>query len=425
MNVTPSHPSIHVDEEPIVAVLIANEAVTDSECVVTEVGEDAEQTADEGETPARRSWWRRSVGFLGWGCRVLFQLASLVVLLAVLTAIPLLQLIAFGYMLDVAGRLTRGETLRSSLFGLSQAGSIGLAMLALLLASLPVRALTNWESVSGIISPGSQQSEWLRGGAIAAAWLAVGWLLWVWARGGRLRHYLWPEPMRFLREAWRPSTWWSLPDRLWEFTASLELPRLFWLGTRATLGTLVWLLPAMLIIAANRNGETGLAGLVGIISLFALGAALLYLPMLQAHFAAENRLRALFEVGTIRREFRRAPWAWWGAMVCSLVLMPLPLYLLKIEPTPKDVAWLPCLFFVAFMLPARMTAGLALRRARRRPDAQGWWPTTSRWLVRILMVPVVAIYLLFVYVSQYTSWDGLQTWVQQHAILVPVPFVGT
>ena len=53
----------------------------------------------------------------------------------------------------------------------------------------------------------------------------------------------------------------------------------------------------------------------------------------------------------------------------------------------------------------------------------GTWARISRWLVRFLMLGVVAIYLLFVYVSQYTSWDGLLTWVQQHAILIPVPFV--
>ena len=44
-------------------------------------------------------------------------------------------------------------------------------------------------------------------------------------------------------------------------------------------------------------------------------------------------------------------------------------------------------------------------------------------IVRLVMPFVVAIYLLFVYVSQYTSWDGLLTWVQQHAILIPVPFL--
>ena len=111
-------------------------------------------------------------------------------------------------------------------------------------------------------------------------------------------------------------------------------------------------------------------------------------------------------------------------MLIGLVLMPIPLYLLKIEATPREVLWLPCLVFVAFILPARIAEGLALRRARHRPDPSGIWAACSRGMVRLMMPVVIAVYLLFVSVSQYTSWNGLQTWIQQHAILVPVPFVG-
>lgn len=253
--------------------------------------------------------------------------------------------------------------------------------------------------------------------------LATIYLLWAWIRGGRLKHYLWPQPKRFLREGWRWTTWNTAADRLWDFTVSLQLPRYFWLGLRGAVGTLIWLIPAMIIVAAFRNGETGLAGLVGFVSLVFLGIGMLYLPMLQAHFAAENRFSALFEVRVIRRNFRSAPWAWLAAMIIALVLTPIPLYLLKIEATPREVMWLPCLVFIAFILPARIATGLALRRARCHDESVGTWARISRWLVRFLMLGVVAIYLLFVYVSQYTSWDGLLTWVQQHAILIPVPFV--
>ena len=259
--------------------------------------------------------------------------------------------------------------------------------------------------------------------AIGCSMLAIVYLMWAWVRGGRLVHYLWPEPTRFLREGWRPSTWGTLPDRLWDFTVSLELKRYFWMGLRGAVGTLVWLIPAMIIIGAFRNGETGLAGFVGFTALIMLGISMLYLPMLQAHFAAENRLSALFEVGRIRQDFRRAPWAWLLAMIVTLILTPIPLYLLKIEATPREVMWLPCLVFVAFILPARFATGLALRRARTQTESSGLWPSISRWTVRILMPIVVGFYLLFVYVSQYTSWDGLATWIQQHAVLIPVPFV--
>ncbi|MGB0596047.1 MAG: DUF4013 domain-containing protein [Rubripirellula sp.] len=369
---------------------------------------------------------RRPVRFLfgvfGSFVRVCFSLASLVALLAFLTAIPVLQLIAFGYLLGVAGGLANGRTFRESLPQFRQAGQIGLAALAVFVSALPTQLLVHWESVAYLIDPGSGQAAAMRVLAIASSVLATGYLLWAWVRGGRLKHYLWPEPKRFFREGWRWRTYRTAPDRLWEFTSSLRLAHYFWLGARGAFGTLIWLIPALMIIMAFREGESGLAGLVGFLSLVCLGLGIMYLPMLQAHYAAENRFKALFEVRHIRRCFRRAPWAWLVAMFISLVLTPIPLYLLKIEATQQEVMWLPCLLFVAFILPARISTGLALRRARRRPEPEGRWATISRWVVRLNMLMVVAIYLLFVYVSQYTSWDGLATWVQQHAILVPVPF---
>ena len=139
-----------------------------------------------GVAPQRRSWFRRLVGITVVTIRTLFRLASLVAVLAFLAAIPLLQLIAFGYLLDVAGRLTRGGTLKESLHGLDRAGSIGLAVVALFVASLPVQLLVHWESVAAVIDPGSDQSIRLRSLAIVCAILATVWLLWVWARGGTL-----------------------------------------------------------------------------------------------------------------------------------------------------------------------------------------------------------------------------------------------
>lgn len=106
-----------------------------------------------------------------------------------------------------------------------------------------------------------------------------------------------------------------------------------------------------------------------------------------------------------------------------LVITPIPLYLLKIEPTLREVMWAPCLIFMVFSLPARMATGLALRRAKRMPEPTGLWKKISRNLIRLVMPLVLGIYLLFVYGSQYTSWDGLTTWVQQHAIFIPVPFL--
>jgi hypothetical protein len=356
-----------------------------------------------------------------------FRVVSLVTLLAVLTAIPLFQLISLGYLLMVAGRLAGGAKFHESLPGLHQAGQIGMAAVAVGLASLPTQLLAHWESVAVLIDPGSTGAVVMRWLAFAASAAALTFLMGAWALGGNFKDYFWPfafcfSPMKYLASLFRWSAWRSLPDRLWCFTASLDLPTYFWLGLRGALGTLVWLIPAFVIIIAFREGETGVAGLVGVVALMALGISMLYLPMLQANFAAENRLLALFDVRRVRDDFRHAPWAWLGAMLLTLLVLPLPLYFLKIEATQREVMWLPCLVFVAFMLPARIATGLALRRCRRKPLPVGLWATISRWSVRLIMPLVVAVYLGFVYVSQYTSWDGLGTWVAQHAVLIPVPF---
>jgi len=86
-------------------------------------------------------------------------------------------------------------------------------------------------------------------------------------------------------------------------------------------------------------------------------------------------------------------------------------------------------------LPARIATGLALRRGRRLrqlSEAEGdgslserFFPKVSRWFVRFVAAPtIVAFYLFVLFGSQFTSWDGVDTWVRQHALLVPLPFIG-
>lgn len=402
-----------IADEPILAELDVDEPI------LAELADDGESSITEKAGLIRRAF-RGSV----WLIRTSFCFASLTALLAVLTAIPVLQFIAFGYLLDVAGRLAQGNTLRKSVPNLDRAGKIGLAWLALFIVSLLPKYLVTLESISQLINPGSEQAAGLRFAAVASSMLAIAYLMWAWVRRGQLRHYFWPQPIRFLKEGWRWSTWKDAPDQLWDFTVSLELPRLFWLGVRGALATIVWLVPGMIMIAANRQGKTGLAGLVGALALFAMGIVLLYLPMLQVNFAAENKFKAMFDVRRVRSDFRRAPWAWLLAMTCGLLILPIPLYLLKVQAIPREVAWLPCLVFIAFILPARIAEGLALRRARRRTeDPTGRWATISRVSARLLMLVVVGTYLAFLTISQFTSWDGLATWVEQHAVLLPRPFV--
>lgn len=376
-------------------------------------------------SPIQRRRFQGVLRFLGHWCLVVpSRLASLIFLLAFCSAIPVVQLAVLGYLMDVSGRIARGEPWRKAFPCLLQAGRIGLALLVATLLASPVWMISYWAYTAELIEVGSWRATALRFGGFA--WVVLGYvfLIWAWLRGGRLRDYLWPQPIRFLKTIWLPSTWQKANMEFSRFVGSMELPRLWWLGLRGALGTLAWIaIPAILLVGATRNGETGLAGLVGTLGILLMGFVVAYLPILQVNFAAENRLSAMFAWRRARALFRSTPFACWLA-VASTLLLAIPLYLLKIEATPKEVVWAPSILFIAFMLPSRIATGWAMRRAIQREPGRRWWHKVYRLAIRFLTIPVIIVYLFFVYVSQLTSWDGLATWFQQHAFLIPVPFVG-
>jgi hypothetical protein len=96
------------------------------------------------------------------------------------------------------------------------------------------------------------------------------------------------------------------------------------------------------------------------------------------------------------------------------------LYLLKIELPPRDLAWLPSLVFVAFILPARLLTGWAVSRGLRHEQPRH---AVFRWMGRLAVIPVAIIYVLFVYLTQYVSWNGSVSLLEQHAFLVPAPVI--
>lgn len=148
-------------------------------------------------------------------------------------------------------------------------------------------------------------------------------------------------------------------------------------------------------------------------------AVVLLLPVLQVHYAAERRGCKLFVVRDARELFCRAPLAMLVGLTTTLVLAT-PLYLLKIEVTPREAAALPSLFFVTFMFPARLAMGWAVSRAYRREQRRH---VLVRWLARLLAITIAAAYVLVMFFSQYSSWYGTWSLLEQHAFLVPVPFL--
>jgi hypothetical protein len=287
-----------------------------------------------------------------------------------------------------------------------------------------------------------------------------------WYSGGRLRHFFWPFLAPFQLSArllfggiigpvlrplvtWlspklaedlyveRPLSAWFPPailwaglwrghmyresrDAVWDFVQSLRLPQYFWLGLRGFAGAMAWLIVPSLMLIAGTSGGGPATILIGYLGALGLAAVILHLPFLQTHFACQNRFTAMFELGQIRAMFRRAPIAWWLALTVTL-LFALPLYLLKIEPPPRELWWTLTLFFIVFIYPARLLTGWAVGRAMKREKPRFF---LFRWMARLAVVPVVLYYLFILFFTQYTSFLGPASLLEQHAFLLPVPFLG-
>jgi len=411
-------------DEPILAepVVEANEAA--AAIAVPEAGVlVAEEIVESVEIVPAVHPLLQLVRFIGSGVEWLIGGVSILLGLALLAPLPVLQLLSLGYLLEVSGRIARTGKFSAGFVGYRKAARVGTTVLGTFILLLPLRLVARIANDAAILQPGGGQARawyaalWILAGAMTLHLISAYW------RGGRLRHFFLPaNPLRIFRRWRKGGAYAEARDAVWNFAVGLRLPYYFWLGARGFVGGLAWLIvPVSLLAFAGKGPFTGGGGvLMGLLGAGLLALVVLYLPFVQTRFAAENRFRALFEIGGVRQVFRRAPVAFWIALFFTL-LFALPLYLLKIELVPRDAAGLPSLMFVAFILPARFLAGWACGRGMKRQQPRLW---LFRWLSRFAMLPVAGFYVFFVFFTQYTSWHGLWSLYEQHAFLLPVPFLG-
>jgi hypothetical protein len=345
----------------------------------------------------------------------LFGLASLVVGLSILAALPLAQFLSLGYFLESSARVARTGRLRDGLIGVRRAARIGGVAAAIWLTLVPAWLVGSFAGSAELIDPGGRVARNWRIGLVVVTAVSLFHIAVSCARGGRLRYFLWPfgHPFWLIRRLREGGLYSEARDRLWAFAVSLRFPYYFRLGLVGFLGTLAWLaVPGVLI------GATARFPLLAPVGALLLAIIVPFLPFLQIRYALEGRFSALFSRRTIRDRFRRAPWAFAFSLLVLLVAA-IPLYLLKIEMIPREAAWLPSLVFVIFLGPARLLTGWAYARSGRRDQPRHW---VFRVLGRIAIVPAALLYVVVVFLAQYTSWGGVSSLYEQHAFLLPVPF---
>lgn len=352
----------------------------------------------------------------------LFGLVTIFLGLAILAAIPVLHFLSLGYFLEASARVAKSGKVRDGFIGLTAAAWIGRVLVAGWLISLPVRLLYGLLVDASLIGAASSTVVTLR--IVLATLVSVAGVALIWGmiRGGRFRHYAWPAPRRFFRWLGEPKDLRPLLSRgrhildhgiwIWDF---------FKLGFLGFVGASIWLVfPVAILFGAGLIGNQGFSLLTSLVGALALGFVVLHLPFLQTRFAVNRDFTEFLRLSGARESFEKAPWALWVAFLVT-ILFSLPLYILKIELAPDEVAWMTNLIFVAFMFPARLILGWATGRSLRRDSSRHW---IFRGLSRVAMIPIALVYALVVWLAQYLSWHGSYSLFEQHAFLLPAPMLG-
>lgn len=347
--------------------------------------------------------------------------ATAVPLLAILSAIPVLNLLSLGYLLEAAARVARSGRIRDGFIGLPQFAAVGIIGLATWIWTIPIRLTYNFLQDAELIDAGGAVATRLKIFLIVLILGIALHLVWACLRGAKWHHFLWPAPLRLLRGLGGTWNFQPILEDASKFFREMRLPHFFRLGALGFFGAAIWLaLPVMILLVGSAIENPAAAAFVSLLGSLLLATVVLYLPFLQTRFAVSGRWGDFFAIRKVRELFPKAPLAFWMALFVTL-LFSLPLYLLKIELTPKEVAWLPNLFFVLFIFPARLLTGWSLSRASFRGTDRSW---VARWAARLAAIPVVAVYAFVVWLNQYLDWNGALGLIEQHAFLVPAPLLG-
>jgi hypothetical protein len=363
--------------------------------------------------------WRHPFRAIAWSARAAFGIVSLIVLLALLAAIPIVNFLVLGYLLEAEGGVARGGRLRRAFPLLTIAPRLGSIALGVWLWLLPLRLLANVAADARLIDPTGRSTRRLDFAVTALSIAIAVHLCLALARGGSIGCFLRPiKNARWAIRQWRLGGYAEkAAAEIRAFVAGLRLRYHFWLGVRGAFGAFAWLVvpTALFAFASKTEGRQIVVTILGGLLLLPV---LAWLPFLQARFASENRFRGLFELREVRRLFSHAPLAWLLAVVATYVLA-LPLYLLKVFLLPQDAMWFVTLVFILSIYPARLVTGWAYGRAVRRPQRANF---VSRWSARLLMGPLLAVYVFLLFFTQFIGQHGKGVLFEHHAFLVPAPF---
>jgi len=380
-----------------------------------------------------------------WLVEVVFGAMTMWLLLAVIAAVPVGNLLALGYLLEAEGRVARSGKLRHAMFLLPAAARLGSIIIGLVIWLAPVWLLAGAVRDAGLIAPDGRATWMWRFALLAATVLVGSHLLLALSRGGGPGCFFRPvKNVRWLIGQLRAGTYWPTAHAaVRDFVRAWRVPHHLWLGTVGFVATAAWLaIPTMLYAALHDSANTWqwLATVAG-------GACLVpvlsWLPILQAQFAAEPRVGAMFDLRAARELIRNAPIAWLLATTALFALsVPLFLYSFHLKMHLPPHRGIIDLTFISLgsAFAARAFLGWAVHRSGRRAAPvplelheagselkrtmqSGWRPVVRTAVVLITRGVLFVLLGLFVWLMFHTRFttERNHLLLQHHSLLLPIP----
>jgi hypothetical protein len=381
------------------------------ECRLTHIG------------PGRFPGFRRPFRSFWWSLKLAIGSLCLVLVLAVLAAIPGLNILTLGYLVEPQRRVALSGRLRDGFPLLRIASRLGTLAFFTLLFCVPLRIqATRLNDAMVILGPAHRGTLQIQTVLTIMQWVIGVHLLLGVLNGSTAACFL--RPLRNLK--WLRTSLLTTDGRKDFFDGLNAILNLlgpiqhFLMGLRAFFGAICWLvIPTSLLVAYSaperKQPVFGLLSVLGVLLMIPVAA---WLPLLQVQQAVTGKFRDVFSVSAVRRLIRNAPLTWMITTVL-LYVMTFPLYLGKVRLPPADALLILTPFFILLTYPARILVAWAWHRGNRQST-----PARTLWRrgIKLLMIPLLAAYGFFLLLTPFISELGRNAPFENQAFLGPVPY---
>jgi hypothetical protein len=358
-----------------------------------------------------------------WAIHVAFGSACLILILAILAAIPGLNILTLGYLIDPQRRVANSGRLRDGFPLMTLAPRLGVIVFFSILFLIPIRLqATRTSDAAVILGESHEQVIQMASNLRILQYIVATHLMLAIARGGTVGCFLRPikNAIWIFRKVFSAKGRQEMSVGLEQVLELVRPVHHFLIGLKAFFGAVLWLIiPAGLMVAYSAPNRTSpLFGLLSFLGVLIMIPVTAWLPLLQVHQAVTGKFRSIFKISVARRVIRNAPLSWMLTTVL-MYAMTFPLYLAKIRLLPSDAMLLLTPFFIILTYPARILVAWAYHRGMAQ-DRLAWFPV--RWGIRLLMLPLLFAHAGFLFVTPTISELGKNAPLENQAFLGPVPY---